>query len=145
MAFRFSLAAVLRVRESIEQREERALQRIQHEMARVLHQIEDLSAAIAKAHDAREEALQQPIPAGHLHSLLWEAEAAAERRKALVHTLQALEQQRDKQMKIYQAAHRSHETLISMLRGQRNAYELEQARAQQKYIDDIFMARRHRS
>jgi len=48
-------------------------------------------------------------------------------------------------MKIYQAAHRAHETLLSMLHAQRTAYELEQARTQQKYIDDIFIARRHRS
>ena len=144
MAFRFSLATVLRVRESIEQREERALQRIQLEMARVLRQIEELSAAIARAHDAQEEALRQPIPAGYLHGLLWEAQAADVRREALLSTLQTLEQQRDKQMKVYQAAHRNHETLISMKRDRRNAYELEQTRTQQKSLDDIFMARRHR-
>jgi len=145
MAFRFPLATVLRVRESMEQREERSLKRIQLEMARVLRQIEELSAEIAKAHDAQEEALRRPIPAGHLHSLLWEAQSAAERRKALLHILQTLEQQRDQQMKVYQAAHRAHETMLSMLRAQRSAYELEQARTQQKYIDDIFIARRHRS
>ena len=144
MAFRFSLATVLRVRESIEQREERALQRIQLEMARVLRQIEELSAEIARAHDAQEEALKQPIPAGYLHTLLWEAQAAEVRRKALLITLQSLEQQRDKQRKVYQAAHRKHETLISMKRDRRTAYELEQARTQQKSLDDLFMARRHR-
>jgi flagellar FliJ protein len=144
MSFRFSLATVLRVRESIEQREERALQRIQLEMARVLRQIEELSAAIARAHDTQVEALQRPVPAGYLHGLLWEAQAAEVRRKALLATLQTLELQRDKQMKLYQAAHRNHETLISMKRDQRNAYELEQTRTQQKSLDDIFMARRHR-
>jgi flagellar FliJ protein len=144
MAFRFSLATVLRVRESIEQREERALQRIQLEISRVLRQIEELSAAIARAHDTQEEALQQPIPAGYLHGLLWEAQAAVARRKALLSTLQALEQQRNQQRKVYQAAHRNHETLIGMKRDRRNAYELEQARAQQKSLDDLFMARRHR-
>jgi flagellar FliJ protein len=144
MAFRFSLATVLRVRESIEQREERALQQIQLEIARVLRQIEELSAAIAKAHDTQEDALRQPVPAGYLHGLLWEAQAAVAQREGLLSTLQALEQQRDKQMKIYRAAHRNHETLISMKRDQRNAYELEQARTQQKSLDDLFMARRHR-
>jgi hypothetical protein len=34
--------------------------------------------------------------------------------------------------------------MISMFKEQRDAYEVEQARAQQKYLDDIFMARRHR-
>jgi flagellar FliJ protein len=145
MAFRFPLATVLRVRESVEQREERALQRIRLEMARVLRQIEELSAAIAKAHDAHLEALRRPISAGQLHSLLWEAQAAVEKRKALFPVLQTLEQQRDKQLKIYQAAHRNHETLIGMKNQQHAAYELKQARTQQKSLDDIFMARRHRS
>ncbi len=144
MAFRFSLATVLRVRESIEQREERALQRIQLEMARVLRQIEELSAEIARARDTQEDALRQPVPAGYLHGLLWETQAAVARREVLLSTLQTLEQQRDKQMKVYQAAHRNHETLISMKRDRRNAYELEQARTQQKSLDDLFMARRHR-
>jgi len=145
MAFRFSLATVLRVRESIEKREERALQRIQLEMARVSRQIEELNAGIARVHAARERALQQPIPAGHLHSMLWETQAAVEGKKFLFSRLQALEQERLQQMKVYQAAHRDHETMINMQREQRSVYELEQARAQQKYLDDIFMARRHRS
>jgi flagellar FliJ protein len=145
MAFRFPLATVLRVRESIEQREERALQQIQLEMARVLRQIEELSAEIAGARDAQDEALRQPVPAGYLHGLLWEAQLAEVRRKALLSTLQVLEQQRDKQMKVYQTAHRNHETLISMKRDQRNVYEQQQVRMQQKSLDDIFMARRHRS
>jgi flagellar FliJ protein len=144
MAFRFPLASVLRVRESIEQREERALQRIQMEMARVSHQIEELTAVIAGVHDAQEEALRHPIPAGYLHTLLWQKQVATERRKVLLSSLQALEQMREKQIKIYQLAHRNHETLISMKNEQRNAYELQQARTQQKSLDDLFIARRHR-
>jgi flagellar biosynthesis chaperone FliJ len=145
MAFQFSLATVLRVRESIEKREERALQRIQLEIARVSRQIEELDAAIAKAHIAREEALRRVLPAGHLHTMLWETQAAVEGKKALVNMRRRLEQERLKQMLVYQAAHRDHETLINMKREQRTLYEVEQARAQQKYLDDIFMARRHGS
>ena len=145
MAFRFPLAAVLRVRESIERREEMALQRIQLEMARVSRQIEELTARVARLDQAQKQALLQPTPAGHLHATLWEMQGAAEARKNLLSVLQGLEQQRQKQMKVYQAAHRDHETMISMYKERRDAYELEQARAQQKYLDDIFMARRHRS
>ena len=145
MAFRFPLAAVLRVWESIERREERALQRIQLEMARVSRQVDELSAEMAKAQTARELALRQQMPAGHLQDMLRQAEAAAERKTALLNTLRTLEQQRDKQLKLYQTAHRDHETILSMLQQQRTVYEQEQVRTQQKYLDDIFMARRHRS
>jgi flagellar export protein FliJ len=145
MAFRFALATVLRVRESIEQREERALQKIQLEMARVAHQIEELNEAMVKAHEAREQALRKAMPGGELQSMLWQVQAAGEAKKALLATLQEMEKLRLQQMKVYQAAHRDHETMINMFNEQRDAYEVEQARSQQKYLDDIFMARRHRA
>jgi flagellar FliJ protein len=145
MAFRFPLATVLRVRESMERREERALQRIQMEMARVSHEIGELTAQIAKRHEQREQALRQPMPAGELQTMLWDAQAAVERKKGLLAALHALEQERDRQLKVYQAAHRDHETLLNMAAEQRSAYELEQARKQQKFLDEIFMARHHRS
>jgi flagellar FliJ protein len=144
MAFRFTLASVLRVRESIERREERALRKIQLEMARVSRQIDQVNAAIAQSQNARNQVLQQPTPAGHLQTMLLEAQRAVEKRNALLQTLQTLEQQRNKQMQVYQAAHRDHETLINLADEQRAAHELVESRAQQKYLDDIFMARHHR-
>ena len=100
MAFRFPLATVLRVKQSLEKREERELQRIQLEMARVAHQMEQLTEAMAKAYAERNQALQQALPAGQLHTMLWEARAAAEAKNALRITLQGLEEQRLKQMKV---------------------------------------------
>jgi flagellar FliJ protein len=145
MAFRFPLATVLRVKESLEKREERELQRIQLEMARVAHQMEELTKAMTKAYEARNHALQQAMPAGQLHTMLWEARSAAEAKNSLRTNLQGLEEQRLKQMKVYLAAHREHETIINLFNEQRNAYEVEQTRAQQKYLDDIFIARRQRA
>jgi flagellar biosynthesis chaperone FliJ len=145
MAFQFALVAVLRVRESVERREERALQRIQLDMARTARQIEEMNAAIAKAHEAREQALKQAMPGGELRAMLWQVEALVEVKKAFMVTLQGLEELRLKQMKVYQAAHRDHETMIDLFNQQRDVYEVEQVRAEQKYLDDIFMARRHRA
>jgi flagellar export protein FliJ len=145
MAFQFSLATVLRVRESVEKREERALQKIQFEIVRLLRGLEDLNAAIAHAHEEREQALLRSIPAGHLHTFQWEAQTALEKQKALHHQLRNLEQERDQQIQVYRAALRDREMLTDMLDKQRAAYDHEQARTQQKNLDDIFTARRHRS
>ncbi len=144
MAFKFSLATVLRVRESIERREERALQAIQMEMARIVRQIEELNAAIARAQSERNEALRQTMPAAHLQAMLAQTQAEMATVKALRGTLQGLEERRLKQLKVYQAAHRDHETMIGMRNEQRDAYLQEQARMEQKYLDDIFIARRQR-
>jgi flagellar export protein FliJ len=144
MAFRFSLESVLRVRESIERREERALKKIQMEMARVSNQIEELNARIGRAQGERNEALQQPMPASHLQAMLSQTDSAVAARDALQATLRGLEEQRKQQMKVYQAAHRDHETLIEMRSQQRTAYLQEQTRMEQKYLDDLFVARRQR-
>jgi flagellar export protein FliJ len=144
MAFQFSLAAVLRLRESVEKREERALQSIQLEVARILQAIEQLGVAIGGAHRDRETALQQTISGGHLHSLLWEEQAAEQQLQSMLGQLQVLEEARDKQMKVYQSAHREREMLTDMRKKQKDIYEREWLREEQKRLDDIFMARRHR-
>jgi flagellar export protein FliJ len=145
MPFRFPLAAVLLVRENAEKREERKLQQILHEMVRIRYQVEQLDAEMANAHTVREQAMQRPIPAFQLHTFLSQVQSAAERKKPLIQRLRTLEKERDQQLKVYQAAHRDHETLIEILRKQREAYEQERARSQQKQLDDMFIARRHRS
>jgi flagellar export protein FliJ len=144
MPFRFPLAAVLLVREEAEKREERALKKIQLEMARISRQLEDLNAEIVLAQEAREQALQQPIPAMELHAHLQRAQNAVEKKKILVHQVQTLRQELARQMMAYRAAHRDREALTEMLQKQRDDYEQEQARTLQKNLDDMFMARRHR-
>jgi flagellar export protein FliJ len=144
MPFRFPLAAVLLVRENAEMREERALKKIQMELARTARQVEELNAAMAHAHDARERALQEPIPSFQLHEYQRQIEEAAEKKKTLLHQLQILRQELGRQMRVYQAAHRDREALTGMLQEQREAYDQEQARQQQKQVDDMFMARHHR-
>jgi flagellar export protein FliJ len=145
MAFKFPLATVLQVRESIEKREERALQQLMGEIYRVQREIDELANAVAKSYEARELAMRQPIPAADLQAMLQQARATDEKRLQLLGTLHVLEQRRDEQLKIYQAAHRDHEAILSMFQEQRHAYEQEQLRTQQKNLDDIFASRRHLS
>ncbi len=144
MAFRFPLASVLRVRESEEEREERSLQRIQHEMARVRRRMDEQVAAVARVDATRALALKQPVEAGTLQGLAMERQAALATIAALRAELASLEQQRDEQMKLYQAAHRDRQMLTDMEAQQQSTYEQEQVRAQQKRIDDMFASRSQR-
>jgi flagellar export protein FliJ len=145
MPFRFPLAAVLLVRENAEEREERALKKIQLELAHISRQVKEVNAEIARAHDAREESMRKPIPAFQLQAYLTQLEQAAEKKKILLHHLQNLRLELDRQMNVYQACHRDREALSNMLEKQREAYDREQTREQQKQLDDMFMARRHRN
>jgi flagellar export protein FliJ len=144
MAFQFSLAVVLRLRESVEKREERALQSIQRDVIRTLQAIEDLSVAIGGAQQVREAALRQAISGGRLQSLLWEEQVAEQGLRLLLDKLQVLEQAREKQMQVYQAVHRDREMLSDMKKKQKDSYERDRLRDEQKQLDDIFIARRHR-
>ncbi len=141
MGFRFALASVLGFRESIERREELALKKIQLEMARVQHEIEQVNAELSRAQQMREEHMRTPISAAQLQAMLSGAEATAERKKTLLESLAVLEQQRAEQMTVYQAAHRARRMLSDLQAQQKEAWEQEQARRQQKTIDDIFASR----
>lgn len=145
MAFRFALASVLRVRESIERREERALQAIQLQVAQAKHQGEALRGAILSAREMRDETLRQSLSGGQLQSLLWEEQAAERELRLTLEQLRGLEQQRDEQMTIYRAAHCDREMLSEMLQKQKSLYEQDQARNEQKKLDDVFIARRLRA
>ena len=145
MAFRFSLAAVLRFRESVEKREELALQKILAEMARVRREIEQIDAAIAASHNACNEAMENPVPALHIQDMLSDIEAATERRNKLLESLLALDKQRALQTQKYQAANRDRQMLTDMRTKQRDIYEQVRARTDQKFLDDIFAARAQRN
>jgi flagellar export protein FliJ len=141
LAFRFTLAQVLRVRQSIERREELALQRAELEVARAHRRIEELADNLAKAAKARDEAIRQPMRAFELQSMNAEMNSIALQREAVLASLEKLKQQRDAQRKAYQAAHTARQMLTDMSAQQRAEYDQEQTRAQQKRLDDIFAAR----
>lgn len=145
MLFQFSLAAVLRMRESVEDREKLNLQRIQAEITKVSQYIDDLTACIAEARTAQELAMRQPTPAGHLQTFQWEAQATAEKRALLQKQLTSLEKKRVDQMKIYEAAHRDREALTAIYERQRRTWELDHARRDQKQLDDLTIMRRCRA
>jgi flagellar export protein FliJ len=144
MAFRFALASVLGIRESLERREELTLTRIQLEMARVRHEIEKVDAELAEAQRMREECMRQAIPAAQLHGMLHAASTAGERKKNLLESLLGLERQRCEQMQVWQAARRARQVLSDLRAQHLEAWEQEQARTQQKMLDDLFATRNQR-
>jgi flagellar FliJ protein len=145
MAFRFPLATVLRFRQSIERREERALQQVLLEIAQARRKIEQLTRDLTNAERAREAALLNTISSFELQSMLTEAKVLTDRRRTLIESLGPLEERRIKQMNAYKAAHRDRQILSDMAIREREAWEVARDRAQQKQLDDIFAARAHRS
>ena len=143
--FHFPLASVLRLRKSIERREEMSLKAALLELARVRRRIEELTDEMAKTCQDREEALRNSTTANRLQSMQVEINAAIEAKQILFETLQTLKLQRDTQMKVYKTAHSGRRVLTDLRTQYRDLYEQEELRRQQKQVDDIFAARWLRS
>jgi flagellar export protein FliJ len=145
MAFRFALAAVLRFRESIEQQEYLALERIQQEIAQAERRMLKCDERIAAATKRREAELARGVASIHLQSAYEETFALQKQREALQAMLQELQAKRQEQIKSYEVARQKREVLDELRTRQLDAYRREQATRQQKMLDDIFLSRRKRS
>lgn len=145
MAFRFSLAAVLKYRESLEQQEYLALERIQQEIAqaeRKLHKCEERQAVAAKR---REGELGRGIPSVHLQAAYDEEQALQKQRESLQAKLQELDGKRRETLKAYEIARQNREMFSDLRARQLEAWRHQQAKRQQNLLDDIFLSRRKRS
>jgi len=145
MAFEFSLATVLRVRDIVEQREERLLQRIQQQIAQTSQTLAETNADISR---------WNVRGATELFNLAvgrdFQASYAALQQLKLSHVellgqLDKLEQLREIQLKVYRAARCEREMLTDMRDKKRVVYNSGMTRRAQSTLDDNFVARQRRS
>jgi len=141
MGFKFNLATLLRVRESIEKREETALQAIQAEIGRLRRSIEILDSEIARSHKALEASMGNPLEAREMQLTLSEINKKIEMRQNALLQVEACLQKQIEQLKLYRAAARGRQVLSEMRAQKRAEYDQRQERAQQKFLDDIFASR----
>lgn len=144
MAFRFSLATVLRVRVIAEEREERMLQKILFEIAQLNEAVARTDAAMAELNSSRRTDLFKAVVGRHLHASYGGVEELRQRRIDLEAQLEKFEQLREIQVKAYEAARRDREMLTDMREERRGAYDVDVARNEQKTLDDNYIARRGR-
>jgi flagellar biosynthesis chaperone FliJ len=144
MSFQFSLAAVLSFRESLEQREYLALERIQSEIGRTEAQILEIGEKLGTMTQLRETELFRGIRSVHLQQA-YEDELALERHLNLLQDrLRELKSRRQQQLKSYDLARQKRRVLDELRSHQLEIYTREQARRQQILLDDLFLARRKR-
>jgi len=145
MAFQFRLAAVLRYRESLEQREYLALQRIQMEIAQTEAQIQQCQERYTAARMHRETELARGIASIHLQAVCEEEFALEKHLEKLQAQRKALEGKRQQCLKTYQLARQKREVLDHLRMRQLDAYRRAQAKRQQNTLDDIFLSRYRRT
>jgi flagellar export protein FliJ len=145
MSFRFSLAGVLRYRESIEQREYFVLEKIQQEVNRVDQRIREVEADYSTATQNRAAELAKGVRAAELQATYEYQRALELQIEALRVRLQELKTKWSQQLATYQLARRNRETLDKLREKQFDLYTREQAKREQAVIDDLFLSRRGRS
>jgi flagellar export protein FliJ len=141
MAFRFTLDAVLRFRESVEHSEEAVLLRIVQQIVETEQQLDQVEAEQVRIRESREQDLALKLPGVHLMDIAMrelELKTAAD---GLRSQLRQLEQERVNQLAVYQTARRDRQVLTELRQQQRQRHQLEQKRQEQKTLDDLFLAR----
>lgn len=144
MAYRFPLAAVLRLRQTLERQEERALQKIVAELSLLQQRIVTLTDDIARARQLLEQAIQRSLAAADIESMTMQIDGSIKHKQELLQSLAELQQKRDAQNRKYQAAYNNRKMLSDMQARQIEAYEQDRDRTEQKQIDEIFAFRAHR-
>ena len=144
MAFRFNLAAVLKYRENIEQREYFALERIQQEIVYVEGRVRQFQEQYSAVRKRREAELARGLASIHLQTAYEEELALEKQVYKLQAQLQELQDRRQQCLKTYQLARQKREVLDHLRLRQLEAYRRAQAKRQQTTLDDIFLSR-HRT
>jgi flagellar export protein FliJ len=141
MTFNFRLDAVLRYRENVEQTEEAALYRIVRDVAEAELELEKIEQQQTSQREKREQDLTRMLPAVHLAEIAQREMALQIAADEVRARLRLLETQRVKQLAIYRTAHQERGILSELRDQQRNSYQSEQRRQEQKMLDDLFLAR----
>ncbi|MFZ3266970.1 MAG: hypothetical protein WA172_23405 [Terriglobales bacterium] len=142
MAFRFSLAAVLKYREALELREFVALEKVQQEIARLEAQIHEAEQDRGAKEQRRGQELARGMRSKQLQDAI-DQELAVERyRDELAKQKTELALKRQELFKAYEESRRNREILAKLRTRKRADYTREQAKAEQATIDDLFLSRR---
>jgi flagellar export protein FliJ len=144
MAFQFSLATVLRVRKIVEDREEGVLQKILFDISAIFDQLERSDAELAELDASRHADFSQSCIGLQVHDSYGKVRQLKEHRKDLERQIQKLEQARDEQLIVYDAARRDREMLTDMREKKLTAYESDLNKREQSTLDDNYLARRGR-
>jgi flagellar export protein FliJ len=144
MAFQFPLATVLRVRGIIEDREEGILQKIVSGISKIFDDLERTDAQLAESDASRDADVFKPRIGLQVHAHYGEVKHLKQHRKDLEGQIQKLEQARDAQLIVYEAARRDREMLTDMYEKSHTAYDSDMSKREQKALDDNYIARRGR-
>lgn len=142
MPFRFTLKAVLRLRETLEQAELDRLRRIAADIVRARGAITSLDTDFDLQRRRMLDEARQGITGAEWRFEALREDSYQERRRRLVQEVNALEAARVECQKRYVGARQKREILSHLRERQLLAYDLEVSRTEQQQLDALFLLRR---
>ena len=142
MAFRFPLETLLRVRQGLERQHELRLQEANQRVAMLRQQIEDTHSEMRNISARRQPQLEIGISAAELHFDVLCQSVLTERQHALEKQLVEAESLRHLRSEEFLQARRQREVIDTLRRHQLQDYQQEEARQNQRRLDDLFLLRR---
>jgi len=144
MSFRFTLAAVLKYRKNLEQREYLALGRVQQEIAQVEDQLSRCEDWLAEITNLRTAETVRGIASIHLQDAYQRERGLEMQRDDLQVKRRELHVKRLQCLKAYELARQKREILEELRNQQLGDYLLDQSRREQRQVDDMFLSRLRR-
>jgi flagellar export protein FliJ len=141
MPFRFALESVLHFRQSVEHQEELRLRAANQQVGRVRHMIEQIENRIKDMHARQSQELGAGTTAAELRFALSCEKGQLQQRQALLNELKRMEHLRDEQQKVFFRLRRERQTIEGLRDHQRQEYERNAARREQRAADDAFLLR----
>jgi flagellar FliJ protein len=144
MPFRFSLATVLRLRESRERTEEAALEQCYRELYSIQKQLSVQDQQIAAIRNHHEQELVRGTRAAELHCLLEQRFQSEHQRDAILQQLAEAQEKLRRQIEIYRSARQQREIVGQVRTSRFKQYQQREALAEQKARDDLFLLSKQR-
>ena len=142
MAFRFPLEVLLRLRQGMERQQELRLQAANHRVAMLRLQIEDVRNEIGNIEARRDPQRESGISAAELQFDLLCRSVLAERQNTLQKQLVEAEAYRRARSEDFKQARQQREVMDVLRRQRLEDYQQEEARQDQRRLDDLFLLRR---
>jgi flagellar FliJ protein len=142
MPFRFALAPVLRLRQSIERQRARALQSANLQVSRAQETLAQLDRFLSDSDQSDRAGLAAGRTAAELQFASVLRENMQHFREELQSDIRKLELERQKALGEYHRAYREREVLETIRARQRRVYQQEQLRRQQQELDGAYLLQR---
>jgi flagellar export protein FliJ len=142
MAFRFALAPILRLRQSVERQRTLGLQEANLQVSRAQQRLAELDRFLSDSAEADSAALVAGRTAAELQFAFVLRENMQRFREELQSDVRQLELLRQKALGEYHRAYREREVLETLHARQRRVYQQEQLRRQQQELDAGYLLQR---